>query len=240
LITNFLDTLLRPDRASIPELVNILRDIHQGASAHPPPLPAMPTPGDAPQPGLSSLLARSIAAGLTRGSEGLAGRLQPSAAVAGFDDPVARRYAALQGQFDRMEREVRQHGVAVDRLVSGNTKGAATPVGAIAYQETLYLQCQRRGRTGGRFRCVNRRGQRTSVVSTLRPFTMNGAPAAAPILTVRPGSFALDAGASAIVSVEVDLESCVELADGTLQTSIDLHMNEAVAFKIWIEIELYD
>jgi len=115
------------------------------------------------------------------------------------------------------------------------------PASAAPYQETLYLQCARGGRTAGRFRCMNRRNRRTSVTSALRPFRMNGLPqAAAPMLTIRPGSFALDAGASEIIAVEVDLGPCPDLVDSNLQTSIDLHMNDAVALKIWIEIHVYE
>jgi len=31
-----------------------------------------------------------------------------------------------------------------------------------------------------------------------------------------------------------------DLVDSNLQTSIDLHMNDAVALKIWIEIHVYE
>jgi hypothetical protein len=88
---------------------------------------------------------------------------------------------------------------------------------------------------------VNRRGQLTSVRSSLQPLIVNGQPSTAmPILSLRPDSFSLDAGASAIVSVEVDLSPCPDLVNTTLQTSIDLHMNDAVALKIWIEIDLHE
>jgi hypothetical protein len=236
--TNFINALLRPRQASIPELVDVLRDIHHGKTTNPQPPPALPTRPDGSESQLSSLVPRLILDSVARGVEDLARLLAPALDVAtGSDDRSARRYRELRGRFDRLERDVRQHAATVDRLLDR----ASPAPGAAAYQETLYLQCPRGGRTAGRFRCVNRRDRRTSVISSLRPFTMNGMPeAAVPMLTIRPGSFALDAGASQIISVEVDLAACPDLVDGDLQTSIDLHMNDAIALKIWVQIHVYE
>ena len=236
--TNLIDALLRPRQASIPELVDVLRDIHHGKTTNPQPPPALPARPDGSAPQSPFLVPRLILDSVARGAEDIARLLAPAFdAAAGSDGRSARLYSALRGQFDRLERDVRQHAATVDRLLN---RASPTP-GAAAYQETLYLQCSRGGRTAGRFRCVNRRDRRTSVTSSLRPFTMNGLPkAASPMLTIRPGSFALDAGASEIISVEVDLAACPDLVDGDLQTSIDLHMNDAIALKIWVEIHVYE
>jgi hypothetical protein len=236
--TNLIDALLRPRPGSISELVNVLRDIHHGKTSDPQPPPALPAHPDRSEPQLPSLAPRFILDSLARGIDDLARLLAPvSDAATVSNDRAVRRYSTLRAQFDRLERDVRQHAVSVDRLLN---RASPAPVAA-AYQETLYLQCPRGGRTAGRFRCVNRRDRRTSVTSSLRPFTMYRMPqAAAPVLTIRPGSFALDSGASQIVSVELDLAACPDLVDGDLQTSIDLHMNEEIALKIWVEIHVYE
>jgi hypothetical protein len=236
--TNLIDALLRPRQASIPELVDVLRGIHHSKMTNPQPPPALPAHPDGSESQLPSLVSRLILDGVARGIEDLARLLAPvSDAATGSGDRAVRQYSELRGRFDRIERDVRQHAMTVDRLLN---RASPTP-GAAAYQETLYLQCPRGGRSAGRFRCVNRRERRTSVTSSLRPFTMNGVPqAAAPMLTIRPGSFALDSGASEIISVEVDLAACPDLVDGDLQTSLDLHMNGAITLKIWIEIHVYE
>jgi hypothetical protein len=240
--TNFIDALLRHRQSSIPELVDVLRDIHHGKTANSQPPPALSAHLDGPESQLPLLIRRLILDGLARGSEDLARLIKPALdAPTGSEDGAARQYSALRDRFDRLERNVRQHAVTVDRLLNPDSPPPGMPASAAPYQETLYLQCARGGRTAGRFRCMNRRNRRTSVTSALRPFRMNGLPqAAAPMLTIRPGSFALDAGASEIIAVEVDLGPCPDLVDSNLQTSIDLHMNDAVALKIWIEIHVYE
>jgi hypothetical protein len=236
--TNFIDALLRPRQASISELVEVLRNIHHGKTTNPQPPPALPAHPDGSELRVPSLVSGLLLDKVARGIEDLARLLAPGLdAGTESNDRAVRQYSALRGRFDRFERDVRQHAETVDRLLN-----RASPMpGAAAYQETLYLQCPRGGRTRGRFRCVNRRDRRTSVTSSLRPFTMNGMPqAAAPMLTIHPGSFALDSGASEIISVEIDLAARPDLVDGDLQTSIDLHMNDAIALKIWVEIHVYE
>jgi hypothetical protein len=236
--TNLIDTLLRPRQPSISELVDALRDIHHGKTTYPLPPPALPAHPGGSEPELPSPVPGLILDSVARGIENIARLLAPGLRTGTeANDRAVRQYDALRAQLDRLDRDVRQHAVTVDRLLNRN----APAPGAAAYQETLYLQCPRGGHTTGRFRCVNRRDQRTSVTSSLRPFTMHGMPSAAsPMLTIRPGSFALDSGASEIISVEVDLAACPDLVDGDLKTSIDLHMNNAIALKIWVEIHVYE
>ena len=231
--TNFIDGLLRPRQASIHELVDVLRDIHHGKTTNPP--RAYPTRPGGSEPQLPSLVPRLILDSVARGVEDLARLLAPASdAATGSDDPSARRYRELRGRFDRLERDVRQHAETVDRLLNGNSPAP----GAAAYQETLYLRAAQGARAAGRFRCANHRRHRVTVASVQRPFTMDGEPLAdPPTLTLRPGGFCLEPETSREVIVEVDLAACQK--PSKLETSIDLLMNDAVAQKLWIEIDVY-
>jgi hypothetical protein len=71
-------------------------------------------------------------------------------------------------------------------------------------------------------------------------FTMNGeAVAAGPRLILRPNQFFLDADDSRIIHAEIDL-SCFGTTKGTLETSIDVLMNQALTLKLWVEIDIYE
>jgi hypothetical protein len=235
--TTPIDLLLRPPEASLPDVVAALRDIYNCKSLDAPP-PSAPHSGqDLPSP---ALVSRVILDAIARGNEDLAQLLAPLNREAAFEPEAVRRYSALRNRLDRLEQDARQHAAVVDRFLNHDPSTVGQRDGAVPSQETLYLQCQRAGRTAGRFRCVNRRSHRASVTLSPRPFTINGVPqTAAPIMGIRPDSFALAPGASAMLTVEVDLGSCPDLLDN-LQTSIDLHMNNAIALKIWIEIDVYD
>lgn len=219
-MTGLLDGLMRRDKAAIPGLVDALRDIHQGRPT------ALPL---AAPPSLAKLLVDSV-----RNSRENLSRLLETAAPR----PAEHRYAELRQHVERLERVGAERAETVR---SAFESGAAVPAKSTQYQETLYLQCVRGGRAAGRFRCLNRRAQRTAITTTLRPFTIDARPVAmAPSLTIRPGGFVLEAGAAAIVAVELDFASCPDLVASPLQTSIDLLMDDAVALKIWIEVEVYD
>ena len=61
-----------------------------------------------------------------------------------------------------------------------------------------------------------------------------------PPLTIEPECFSLEAGGSAIISVTIDLSATNEIPIGALETSLDLIMGEARAFKLWIEVDVYE
>jgi len=114
--TNFIDALLRHRQSSIPELVDVLRDIHHGKTANSQPPPALSAHLDGPESQLPLLIRRLILDGLARGSEDLARLIKPALdAPTGSEDGAARQYSALRDRFDRLERNVRQHAVTVDR-----------------------------------------------------------------------------------------------------------------------------
>ena len=61
-----------------------------------------------------------------------------------------------------------------------------------------------------------------------------------PGVTLRPESFSLDAGDSKVVVVEIDLAPCSNLPIGTIDSAIDLLMDEALVLKLWIEVDVYE
>jgi hypothetical protein len=236
-VMSVLDSLLGTSQRSIPELVEALREIHNSKTSRAQATAAKSESADRRErPDFSSLLHTLILEGFARGSEDLA-RMFASAPAATQPAADERRYGALRGRLEGMEREARENSEAVDRLLGFDSARKSTRP---AYQETLHLQCPQGGRSGGRFRCVNRRGQRTSVSAVPRPFSTTSKPLQTePMLTLRPDNFCLEAGQSQLVWVEVDLAPCSGLASGTLGTSIDLLMNDAVGLKVWIEIDVY-
>ena len=146
------------------------------------------------------------------------------------------RYRSLRTGIERAEARVRQHEKDIEQRLREQSSSPTA-----AYQETLYLSCQRNGRSGGRFRCENRLGHATDVRVVKHRFACNGALLSAePLLTVEPEYFPLEAGASAVISVTIDLSATIELPIGVLETSLDLIMDEARVFKLWMEIDVYE
>jgi hypothetical protein len=144
----------------------------------------------------------------------------------------ARRYQALRQSLEDSEARARGHSAGIDRAV----KRQAAP-----YQETLYLQAARGGRTAGRFRCENRLTETAEVRVAPRRVTLAGAPCEhEPRFVVTPERLTLAPGASAVLTVTLDLASLPELASGKLETSVDLVMNDGLALKLWIEADVYE
>jgi hypothetical protein len=159
----------------------------------------------------------------------------PDPSAQGDAEP-ARRYRSLRKELELAEANARRRDETVERGFRERAKAAPAP-----YQETLYLRCQRHGRSAGRFRCDNRLGQKTDVRIVKRRWTSQSALISVePSLTVEPERFPLEADASAVVSVSIDLTSSPEISTGVLETSLDLVMDEALALKLWIEVDVYE
>jgi hypothetical protein len=155
--------------------------------------------------------------------------------------PLATEYARLRDHFGEIERIARRHRESINSDREPQRPVGATAARAAFYQQTVYLQCEAGGCTAGRFRCINSRTQRVRVTSSLQPCTIKGEPLdAAPAITLCPGAFSLEPGAATIVAVEVDCTACAALRQGTIQTSIDLQMDDCLALKVWIEITLHE
>jgi hypothetical protein len=149
-------------------------------------------------------------------------------------DPASALYAALRDGLARLEREARRHAEFVEKLTAPKAE-AVTPAVVRPYQETLYLQGAAGARTAGRFRAFNRRDKKVSVSTLSRPFTIDGQPAReAPLLTLRPSAFYLDPGEARVLTVEAELPG-----PGRYESCLDLTMDDAVALKLWIEIDVY-
>jgi hypothetical protein len=147
------------------------------------------------------------------------------------------RYRSLRAGIEQAEARVRRREKGIEREL--REQASAAP--SAAYQETLYLRCQRNNRSGGRFRCENRLGHRTEVRIVKHHFAREGAVLSAePLLTVEPVCFPLEAGASAVISVTIDLSATIEIPTGALETSLDLIMEETRASKLWIEVDVYE
>jgi hypothetical protein len=239
--TNAIDLLLRGHQATIPELVELLRNIHRGpkalveAARAEPPNRLVDSQYD-----LASLIQSLFLDGLTRSNQDLARQLATNP-EAGSGSAGARRYEVMRDRFQRLERDLQHHAAVVEHMLNRGPTGQSAVSGAAAYQETLYLQCLQAGRTAGRFRCVNRRSRPTSVTTSVREFSIRSASGiAAPTVTVRPSSFLINSECSEIISVEVDLAACPELVNEDLRGSIDLIMNDEIALKIWMEMHVYE
>jgi hypothetical protein len=213
-----IDGIPQKQRVAIPRLVEALRGIHQRNPD------ITPASRHADSGGLLGHLAR--------------GGRDLTFLLGGGD--ASLRYSALRDHIKQLERQAQRHSELIDRLLR---RGEPAPdvTDPVPYQETLYLQCQRGGRTAGRFRCVNRRGHKVAVSLATRSFSRNGTVSrSAPVLSVQPSSFALHPAATAVIVADVDLRSCPDLTAGKLQTSIDLRMDDAIALKLWIEMDIYE
>jgi hypothetical protein len=227
-----LESLLRQSETSIPQIVEALREIHEGRCAQKErhggldparPAAAAPVPQATESPAAELAKARDDLASAARFGSGA------------VDD--LHQYRELRDGVERMERDARRHSELVDRL----TRRRIAPERGAFYQETLYLRCQRGGRTGGRFRCENWRTRRTSVIAYCFPFVADGRELpAGPAVTVHPETFSLEAGESAVVRIELDLAEWASLQLGALATSVDLLMDDKIALKLWIEVDVYE
>ena len=199
-------------------------------------------PDDGPRPGeaAATLIEALRRLNTTEGAASPLPVFEPRAKEAeGSAGAESQIYALLREGLAKWEREARRHAEFVDKLLAPKIaekpeqKPAARP--AAPYQETLYLQGAAGGRTAGRFRALNRRDKRVSVATLTRPFTLAGEPARdAPLLSLRPGAFYLEPGEARVVSVEAELPG-----PGRYETALDVTMDEAVALKLWIEIDVY-
>jgi hypothetical protein len=147
----------------------------------------------------------------------------------------SRRYRELQSELARVEARAKRRSDA-----ASISAARMRPDPGAFCQETLYLRCRRFDRTAGRFRCDNFRGRRTEVRLSGNFATRSDDFPVHPRLHFSPERFALEAGQSTIVSVEVDCSECGETPQGPLSASANVLMDEAIALKLWIEVDLYD
>ncbi len=72
-----------------------------------------------------------------------------------------RRESAVKShqKIQELEAALREQSAAVDRLLGHRSGEQPLNAALAAFQQTLFLQCPRGGRTAGHFRCVNRTDQ---------------------------------------------------------------------------------
>lgn len=225
-------------RESILQLVEALREIHTRRTAEGPSSASLLRGIDS-QPHGASPTTLLFLESIRRASEQIVRALPQQSSFS--QSPLAAAYARLREHFGEIEHIARQHRASINSDAERQRPAGATAARTGFYQQTVYLQCEAEGRTAGRFRCINSRTQGVRVTSSLQPCTVKGEPLdAAPAITLCPGAFSLEPGAASIVAVEVDCTACGALREGTIQTSVDLHMDDRLALKVWIEIMLHD
>lgn len=137
-----------------------------------------------------------------------------------------------------LEEKLRQHASAVDRLL--DSKDSKKPFLSV-FQQTLFLQCPRGGKSAGQFRCVNRTGK--PVRSDIRSRGCIGGTSDScyePSLTFEPNNQWLEPEESGIVRAIVDLTTYPNASDEQIQMCADIYLDEKLSLKLFICVEVYD
>jgi hypothetical protein len=151
-------------------------------------------------------------------------------------------YETTHHKFRKLETTLREQQIAVDRLLGcRETLGNPRKPVLHALQQTLFLQCPQRGKTAGRFRCVNRTGKAALVDIRPRRFqdTEGGLPHEA-IVTFTPNGRRLVPEEAGIFCATVDLSGCQAVSAGTLETLADLYVGGELTLKLFIRVEVYE
>jgi hypothetical protein len=148
-------------------------------------------------------------------------------------------------QFNRelhgLETTLRDHAIAVDRLLGYRASGEPSKPVLHALQQTLFLQCPRGGKTAGRFRVVNRTGKRAYVdfhPCPCRPGE-DGMISAEADLAFEPNRACLESDEAAIFRALVDLSNGQQVT-GTLEMSAGVWLNSELTLRLFIYIEVYE
>ena len=160
--------------------------------------------------------------------------------VNGREDPAS--YESTHQEFGKLETMLRQQQIAVDRLLGyRETDGDQRKPVLHALQQTLFLQCPKRGKTAGRFRCVNRTSNAALVdIRQRQPQdTEDGLPDEA-IIKFEPIGRRLGPEEAGIFCVTVDLSGCQIVSAGRRETFADLYVSGELALKLFICVEIYD
>jgi hypothetical protein len=156
-------------------------------------------------------------------------------AVRGIAPPSS--YDDVRRHFLDLQTQLRRQKLAIESLV-GKTFDASAPISAPVFQQTLHMRCPRGGRSGGRFRCLNRAEKPTAVTVVTQPLLgevtgrLDGA-----TLTVTPASCRLDPEESRTFVVDVDFSACAQGADRQAGASLEIAMDGALAMTVWIAVE---
>jgi hypothetical protein len=144
-------------------------------------------------------------------------------------------------EIQELEGRLREHSAAVDRLIERRSGEQPFKPVLGAFQQTLFLQCPRGGRTAGHFRCVNRtdRPAYVDIRARSRPGTEEGLEEQA-MLEFEPVIQRLEPQQAAFFRASVDLSRCQHVRDATLEFDADVYLRGQIALKLFICVEVYD
>lgn len=152
------------------------------------------------------------------------------------------RYEAMRQSIRGIEASLAERNEWIEQNTRCRADCGPGPAGPMPLlQETIYLQCARAGRTAGRFRCINRTGERGSLstrVGALR--SPNAEVIEAAQLSIHPAELILEADEAAVMTASVDLRRCPACPDDEIEGSLDIQIDGACTQKMWIMIGLYD
>ena len=160
--------------------------------------------------------------------------------VNGREDPA--RYESTHQEFGKLETMLRQQQIAVDRLLGyRETDGDQRKPVLHALQQTLFLQCPKRGKTAGRFRCVNRTSNAALVdIRQRQPQDTEDSLPDEAIIKFEPIGRRLGPEEAGIFCATVDLSGCQIVSAGRRETFADLYVSGELALKLFICVEIYD
>jgi hypothetical protein len=149
-------------------------------------------------------------------------------------------YDALSKRVLDFQTQARRQKLALERLlgqafVADDAAGTLVPT----FQQTLYLQCPRDGRSAGRFRCVNRnaRSARLEVTCESVIGKASGRLPAAQVL-FEPATGLLAAGEAMTLQAIVDLTRCGAIDDDEVGAAAEIRLDGDCVLKLWIAVEL--
>ena len=163
-------------------------------------------------------------------------------ALSGHQQPRPAAYEQIFRRFTEFQTQLRRQKLAVERLIGhAFTSTEAATALAPAFQQTIHLQARRGAAASGRFRCVNRKSHPVTV--EFEPGAVLGDRTGsidAALLEISPARCSLAPNASTTLTALLDLSACAELADDHVDAGADILMDNEVALKLWISVELHD
>jgi hypothetical protein len=149
-------------------------------------------------------------------------------------------YDALSRRVLDFQAQARRQKLALERLLgqafaADNSAGTLVPT----FQQTLYLQCPRDGRSAGRFRCVNRTARAASFEVKCEPMIGKASgrlPGAQAV--VEPSTGTVGPGESMTLQAIVDFSRCGPIDDDEVGAAAEVRLDGDCVLKLWIAVEL--
>jgi hypothetical protein len=181
----------------------------------------------------------------TTANPDLSPQIEALKSVHGAFESAARKRREISIKSHRkiqeLEAALREQSAAVDDILGHRSGEQPHNAALAAFQQTLFLQCPRGGRTAGHFRCVNRTDSPAGVDVRVR--SMPGAEAGLEdqaMLSFEPASHRLAPQQAATFRASVDLSRCQHVRDAALEFNADVYLRGQLALKLFICVEIYD